>query len=147
MSRHAVGARATGVGTDLLPLGSLYSPSGNGGVIREVGVWNTSAVGVAVALRRLTTAATQGAGLAELDLWNEGPPATMTGFQTHTSTGPTITAGFLRRAVLAAAIGSGIIWTFGGNGLVVPAGVAEGVGLTIPDGTGQILDWYIEWEE
>ena len=146
MSRHAVGARAAAIGSNLLPIGSLYSPSGNGGVIRELGVWNTSAVAVAVALQRLTTTGTQGAGLDELDMWNETPPASLTGFQTHTA-GPTITAGFLRRAVLSGAIGSGIIWTFGGAGLVVPAGVAEGVGILIPDGAGQILDFYIEWEE
>jgi hypothetical protein len=35
-------------------------------------------------------------------------------------TGPTVPANFLRHAVLAGSIGSGIIWTFGPAGLVIP---------------------------
>lgn len=146
MSRHAVGARATAIGSSTIPFGSLYCPSGNGGVIREIGIWNTVATEVVVAVQRLTTTGTQGAGLDELDMWNELRAATLTGFNSHTA-GPTITAGFFRRASLGAQIGAGVIWTFGGSGLVIPAGTANGIGLTTPNGTGQITDYYIEWEE
>ncbi len=146
MSRHSGGARSSLVASGTIPLGSIYSPSGNGGVIREIGVTNTTAVAVAVALQRLTSTGTQGAGLIELEMNEEGLAPTMTMFQAHT-VGPTITAGFIRRFILGAAIGSGVIWTFGGDGLVVPPGVANGLGITTPDGTGQICDWYAEWEE
>lgn len=146
MGRHTVGARAAGAGSNLLPIGSLYAPANNGGAIREIGIFNTTAVAVAIAIQRLTTAGTQGAGLDELDTDNDTPGATLTGFNTHTA-GPTITAGFLRRAVLGAQIGAGVIFTFGGRGLVIPPGVANGIGITIPNGTGQICDYYFEWEE
>lgn len=129
-----------------IPLGSIYSPSGNGGILRELGVFNTTAVAVAIALQRLTTTGTQGAGLIELANGIEGQAPTMTLFQAHTGA-PTITAGFFRRTVLGAVIGAGVIWTFGGEGLVIPAGVANGIGVTTPDGTGQVCDWYAEWEE
>lgn len=35
-------------------------------------------------------------------------------------TGPTVPANFMRRISLPATIGSGIIWTFSGDGLIVP---------------------------
>ena len=146
MRRHSVGARSTLAASDTIPLGSLYAPSGSGGIIREVGVFNTTAVALAIALQRLTTTGTQGAGLDELENAEDGVATAMTAFQAHT-VGPTITAGFFRRAVLGAAIGSGVIWTFGGAGLVIAPGTGNGIGITTPDGTGQVCDWYMEWDE
>ena len=78
------------------------------------------------------------AGLAQTAL-------AITGFAGHTGDG---TVGdTLRQASLAAAIGSGVIWTFGDSGIVVPPGTANGIGIICPTGTGQILDYYFDWDE
>jgi hypothetical protein len=68
-----------------------------------------------------------------------------TAFAGHTATA---TVGdVIRQATLGAAIGSGIIFTFPDPGLVIGNATTEGVGVIIPTGTGQICDWYVEWEE
>jgi hypothetical protein len=55
---------------------------------------------------------------------------------------PTFSTGNLRVASLGAAVGSGIIWTFGGgggsNGLVIPNTTGDGIVLSVLAGTGQI---------
>lgn len=140
--RVAAGARASSAGTSTVPAGSLYAPSGRGIYLLECGVFNTTTTATSVALRRFTTTGTQGTGLDEVYVDMAGTPAG-TAFNTH-SAGPTITAGFLRRAVLGAANGAGVIWT---GRFWIPAGTANGVGFTVPDGTGQVWDFYFEWEE
>jgi len=145
VARFSVAARAAGAGSTLLPSGSLYSPAGSGGRLREVGVFNTTATAVAIKLARLTTAGTQGATLTEVEHDEVGPPPLMTAFNTHTA-GPTI-AGDLYQASLGAAIGAGVIWTFGDSGIVIPVAVTNGVGIVTATGTGQILDFYFVWDE
>ena len=124
---------------------SLYSPAGSRLILKEVHVYNTTATAVAVALRALTTAGTQGTGLVEVEHELEGPPPLGTGFQGHT-VDPTITAGEYARAQLAAAIGGGVVWIFN-KGIIIPAGVANGVGVVTATGTGQICDITFIWEE
>jgi hypothetical protein len=112
----------------------------------EIGAFNTTATAVAIKLVRLTTAGTPGAGLVEAEHSQAGATASCTALDTYTSTGPTlIDLGY--RASLGAAIGSGVIWTFGGSGLVLPVATTEGVGIVVATGTGQILDWYVVWDE
>jgi len=139
------GGRASSAGSSTLPGGSLYAIAARPLYVVEVGVFNTTTVATNVALRRLTTAGTQGAALDEL---SEDPEITPVGtlFNTH-SAGPTITAGQYAIGDLGAAIGAGVIWTFGGKGLRIPAGTGNGMGLTVPNGTGQIWDFYFVWEE
>jgi hypothetical protein len=63
---------------------------------------------------------------------------------------PTTISTAMRQASLGAAIGSGVIWTFGGGktaGLVVPAVVTSAIGIIIPTGTGQICDISFTWDE
>jgi hypothetical protein len=51
---------------------------------------------------------------------------------------------------LGAAIGSGVIWTFGGGvtgGLVIPNTTGDGIGLIVATGTGQICDVSFTWDE
>ena len=145
MARMAAGLRAALVASNTIPAGSLYAPAGNRLILRQVTVFNTTATGVVVALQALTTAGTQGAGIVEIEYDNEGPTPTGTVFNSHTGA-PTITTGEYERATLAAAIGAGIVWTFD-DGIYVPAGVANGVGVTTPTGTGQILDISFTWDE
>lgn len=147
MSEFSAGFRAAGAGTTLLPSGSLYAPAGNRLHLMQVIVSNTTASAVAVAIRALTTAATQGSGITEIEHDNEGPTPTGTVFNTHTSTGPTITAGEYDRAQLAAAIGATFVFRFGKRGLFIPAGTANGIAVVTATGAGQVLDIGFTWEE
>ena len=147
MPRHSGGTRSTGAGSTTLPVGSLYAAAAAGAAIREIGAFNTTATAVAIKLVRMTTTGTQGTGLTE-GAWDQnkvGPQCTL--FDTHTSTGPTLGDDLGFRTVLGAAVGSGIIWTFGDTGLVIPEGTGNGVGIIVATGTGQILDWYFAWDE
>jgi hypothetical protein len=147
MGRYAAGARAAGVGSATLPIGSLYGTAATNGRVREIGVFNTTATGgFTVGLCRLSSAGTQGAGLTETALDATAAAASCTAFNTHT-VAPTLTdAGF--RKTMGAAIGDGIIWTFPNEpGFGLAVGTANGIGIYIPTGTGQILDWYVCWDE
>ena len=143
MARFSISGRATIAGTSALPLVSLYATASVRPVVVEVGIWNTTATAVTVSLNRLTSAGTAGAGLTEVAEDSPDHTAIATGFAGHT-VGPTI-GGELRRATLGGAIGSGVIWTF--SGIEIPAGTANGLGLIVPTGTGQVLDYSIVWVE
>lgn len=144
MARHAVAGRGTVVGTTVRAIASVFATASVGFTLREVGVFNTTAVAVAVALVRFTNATGVGAGLTEVD-FDPGKLVIATGFAGHTADGAVGSP--YRQASLGAAIGSGVIWTFGDSGIIVPVGTANGIGIIIPTGTGQILDYYYEWDE
>jgi hypothetical protein len=124
---------------------SLYATAAVTPRIREVGVTNTTSTALAVALARFTTATNVGAGLAETAEDDPVQVAVATVFAGHTGDGGV--GGVVRQASIGAAVGAGVIWTFGGNGLEIPAGTANGVGIITPTGTGQICDCYIVWDE
>jgi hypothetical protein len=72
-------------------------------------------------------------------------PPLATVFAGHTGDG---TVGqILRQGTLGAAAGAGVIWTFGNGGIVVPSGTANGIGIIVPTGTGQICDIEYTWDE
>lgn len=147
MARYSVGTRATGIGSTSLPMGAVCGVANQGGYVVEFGVFNTTTTAVAIKLVRLTTAGTPGSALTEAKHdYNESPAPNLAAFDVYTSTGPTlIDLGY--RAPLGAAIGSGIVWTFGDKGLHIPAGTANGIGVVLATGTGQIVDWYAVWDE
>jgi hypothetical protein len=144
MSRYSVGTR-TGAGSTTLPIISLYAAASVGGVVREIGLSNTTATAVALKLIRLTATGTQGAGLTEAKYDNDSVGPSCTGFTTHTVTAANTDLGY--RAQLGAFIGSGVIWTFGDKGLIIPPGTANGIGVMVSTGTGQVIDAYIVWDE
>lgn len=145
MARYMVGTR-TAAGSTTLPIISLYATAAVSFNIVEIGVSNTTATAVALKLCKLTTAATQGAGLTETALGSSAPNAVCTAFTTHSSTGPAV-VDMGGNVTLGAAIGSGWIWTFGDRGISVPLGTANGAGIIVATGTGQICDAYIVWDE
>jgi hypothetical protein len=65
---------------------------------------------------------------------------------TYSSTAPT-TSDLGYRTVLGAAIGSGVVWTFPGDGLSVPAVASNGIGILVENGTGQAVQTYFVWKE
>lgn len=148
MSRYVAAWRTNGAGSSTLPIASLYATASVRPMIAEVGVFNSTATAVNVGLVRLTTTGTQGSTITAAYEDDDTQSALATAKDTHT-VGPTIT-NKLRVAPLGAAIGSGVIWTFGQgrrNGLVIPAATTAGIGIYIPSGTGQVCDVYIAWDE
>lgn len=127
-------------------MASLYATAACRPRIMEVGIFNTTTTAVAIALRRITTAGTQGAGQTESYVNDESATILGTVFDVHSSTGPTL-GGIVRQATLAGVAGSGVIWTFGDTGLVIPQGTGNGVGVICATGTSQICDVYFEWIE
>lgn len=144
MARFSISGRTTIVGTATLPNVSLYATAAVRPRIIEVGLFNTGAAAVEVALNRLTTAGTQGAGLTEDSDSMPEQAAVATGFAGHT-VAPTLGTE-KKRAVIGA--GGGVIWTWTDQDpLVVPDGTANGVGVLVPTGTGQTLAYSISWLE
>lgn len=148
MSVYSVSGRSTAAATAVLPALSLYATAAVRPRIREVGIFNTTTTGFVASLQRLAATGTQGAGLSEVAVDMPEQAAIATAFAAHTA-GTPITGGIeIRRADIGAAFGSGVVWTFsGGSGLVIPDGTANGVGVVCPTGTGQVFDYYLEWEE
>jgi hypothetical protein len=142
MARTAVSYRTTGVGSATLATTSIYS-LGTGDVwLVEVGVTNTAAVAFQLSLIRLTTAGTQGASAGTVT-YEEGSAnltAKWAAVQAH-SVAPTL-GPEVRRASIGASIGSVVIFTFGGRGLLIPSGTANGLGLIAITGAAQLADVY-----
>lgn len=145
MPRYSFGMRGTVVGTNLRAMMSLYGIAGVGGRLREVGVFNTTTTALAIALARMTNATGVGAGQTEGEYDENAPAPSCTIFAGHTADGGV--GQILKQASLGAAIGSGVIWTFGDSGIVLQPGTGNGLGIIVPTGTGQICDLYFVWDE
>jgi hypothetical protein len=145
MPRYTVGALSAGAGSTTLPLFSVYAAAAIAGTLRECGVFNTTATGVAVKLARLSTTGTQGATVTAAKYNPDSAAAAMGGFNTHTVAPTATDLGY--RAQLGAAVGSGVIWTFGDLGIRLTAAVTNGVGVLIENGTGQVCQVYFVWDE
>lgn len=147
MPRYSASGRSSAISTSVRGP-SLYTiASACRPVIREIGVFNTTSTAVLVAINRLTARGTPGAAITAAKHVSDGPAADATPYQTHTADA---TAGDeIARSQLGAAVGSGMVWTFGADGLIIPAGAnTAGVGILCPSGsTGQLLDFYIIWDE
>jgi hypothetical protein len=144
--RASVANRSTVAGTSLRAVASIFGTATKGFRLREVGVFNTTATACAVSLVRFTNATGVGAGITDIQWDKEHDPLPLaTPFAGHTADGA-VSAAF-RQASLGAAVGSGVIWTFGDTGICVNIGTANGIGIITPTGTGQILDFYYDWEE
>ena len=110
----------------------------------ECGVFNTTTTAFAVALVRATAAGTSAGTVTEVSS-DEGITPVGVVALSH-SADPTV-GGPFTQASIGAAIGAGVIWTFGGSGLHAPAGTANGFVLTCPTGTAQFFDFYFVWDE
>jgi hypothetical protein len=146
MARYSVAERSTNAGSTTLPLFSLYASASVALKVREIGIVNSTATAAAYCLRRFSATGTQGTALTECEYDEAAPAPTGTAFNSHSVT-PTITAGYLRTCTLGAATGAAMIWTFGDTGLVIPAGTGNGIGVLVYTGTGQIVDFWIDWDE
>jgi hypothetical protein len=145
MARYSVAGRSTVAGTAVRAIASLFGIAAQNGKVREIGVFNTTSTAVAVAVCRFTNATGVGSALTKIQYDEQGPAPGCVAWAGHTGDGAV--GGNIRYASLGAAIGSGVIWTFGDTGLLMKIGTANGIGIICPTGTGQILDYYIDWDE
>jgi hypothetical protein len=147
MSRFSMGGIASAAATATLPAVTLAAAAGSGCRLREIGIFNTTATAFYAALRKFSTAGTRGSAVSSIPEDPGSAAAACTGADANTSTAPTLTAGTFRIATLPAAIGGGVIWTFGDNGLILPAGTGNMLGILCPSGTGQVFTYYFAWDE
>jgi hypothetical protein len=135
----------TTAGSTTLPLAALVGSTSGRVMITEIGVYNTTATAVDVALCRLSTAGTPGSSATTMVETEGSPAATAILKGTYSSTAPTsVVAG--KRAQLGAAVGSGVIWTFP-DGLEIPATANAAVGVIVGTGTGQACVVSVSWRE
>lgn len=143
--RYTFGMRGTVVGTSARAMMSLFAIANIGARLREVGVFNTTTTALAIALARFTNATGVGAGQTEGEYDENAAAPSATIFAGHTADGGV--GQILRQATLGAAPGAGVIWTFGDSGIIIQPGTANGLGILVPTGTGQLCDLYFDWDE
>jgi hypothetical protein len=123
----------------------VYSAAAKGIRVREVGVFNTTTTAVAVSLGVATSLGTVAGSVTEYcEDEDEYTPA---GIVSLSHSADATIAGTVRQASLGAAIGAGVIWTFGDNGLQRREGTGNGVVILCPTGTAQFVDFYFVWDE
>lgn len=146
MAKFTAAWRTAGAGSSTLPVASIYAGSSTRALLREVHMFNTTTTALQMALRRVSSAGTQGAAtITEMEFDDDGPSPDCSCFDTHTG-GPTITTGNLWMGDIGAAIGAGVILTFDDEPFRIPTGTGNGIAL-VPPGTGQVLDVTFIWEE
>ncbi len=145
MARYISAVTSTGAGSVTLPIVSVYAIAAVGFELREVACFNTTVTASRNRLQRLTTTGTVGAALTEAKYDDDSAPASCTGVNTHT-VAPTLGDG-LHMLPMGAAIGSGTILTFYDKGIECPVGTANGLGIIVLSGTGQIADVNLIWDE
>lgn len=144
MARCSVATRTSAVPTGVRGP-SVYATTGVKPAIREVHVFNTTTTACAVAVVRASATGTQGAALTEVCHDDDTHTIVATGFNTHTADA-TVGASIVQ-ASLGAAVGAGVIWTFGDRGLILDNATTAGIVIICPTGTGQHLDFAIIWDE
>jgi hypothetical protein len=150
VARFSAAFRSAGAGSSTLPLGSIWATAAVRPRVVEVGVFNTTVTAVTVSLNRFSAGfGTKGAAITPVFENDNSQAAVTTCANTHTVTPTTIGAVPLRQAALGAAVGNGVIWTFGGGrteGLIIPNTTTDGMGIIVV-GTGQICDIWFVWDE
>jgi hypothetical protein len=148
MARFSCGFTPATAGSTTLPMASLIATTLVRPRLVEVGVFNTTTTGFTVNLQRFTTAGTAGAAQTASFEDDNSQTNVATVHTVYSSTAPT-GAGVLRTAVLGAAVGAGVIWTFGGGktpGLIIPNTTTDFIGI-IGGTTPQVCAVYFVWDE
>lgn len=135
---------ASGAGTTVRPIFGLLSTASVTPLLREVSLWNTTAV--ACTYRLVTvTGGTPGASVAEHKYRTDAPTASCVADGLWTADA-TVDEDTGYRFVLGAAIGSAAILTMGDVGLEGILGATKALGL-VPVGTGQVCEVTFVWDE
>jgi hypothetical protein len=137
--------RGTVAGTNVRAQMSLFAPSSSNGKLRQASAFNTTSTALANAIARFTNATGVGSGQTEGEYDEDAPPPLCTVFAGHTADGAV--GQVFDNSSLGAAIGAGVFWTYGESGLVIQPGTANGIGIIVPTGTGQVCDVGMHWDE
>jgi hypothetical protein len=134
MAQYSGGA-LTGAGSTTLPMFALYAGATGAPILKGVRIWNTTSTAFAVELVRLTTAGTW-TSVTEAAFRDRAAANIAQLFHTASGTAPTVGTrlGIFYR--LGAADGTGVIDSFN-EGIVIPTGVANGIGLIPVGAAGQ----------
>ena len=144
MANRYSASLTAGVGTALLPSSSLYAGANKEVRLFELHMFNDSAVECRYDVVRLDTAGTKPAAITD-NPYEPGAVSDAGVSNTHT-VGPTLDE-IIEELIFGAAFGAGFILTFGDKGLLIPAGVANGIGVALNTGTGQAIKTTYVWEE
>lgn len=144
MPRYSAGMTAAGAGSSVRPIFGVLSTASVAPHLREIGITNTTAVACAYRLVYVT-GGTPGATVTAYDHDGYNRTPTCLAKQLWTADA-TVTADTGYHGQLGAAVGSGLIWTFGSQGLGNPLGSTIALGL-VPIGTGQVCEVYFVWDE
>jgi hypothetical protein len=140
---------AAGRGVTNLPTAargpSVYCSADGGIRIREIGVFNTTTTAFCVGVGIATALGTVAGALTEY--CEDDPGHTVLGIGNTSHSADATIAAVVRQASVGAAIGAGVVFTFGDNGIYRPEGTGNGVVLTCPTGTAQFFDFYFCWDE
>jgi len=144
MARYSSGMTAAGAGTSVRPIFAVVGSAALTIQLREISLWNTTAVACTYRLVAFTGGT---AGTAQtMRKWRRnslGSNAIASGLWVADAT---IVEDCGERMVLGAAIGSAAILTFGGDGIESTIGTGSGLGL-VPVGTGQVCEVKFTWDE
>lgn len=143
MARYGFGLTTTSVPTTTRPPFGLYNTAAVVAQLREAGVSNTSSTACAFNVSLLTATGTTTAQTEQKH--RDLTPAPTCQVVTW-SADPTVGSSLGYRQQLGAAVGAGVIWTFGGDGLQAPVGVANGLAVAA-NSTSQNVECYIVWDE
>lgn len=152
MPRFSVASIGAGAGSATLPSFSLYASASKGFFLRDLYVANTTATAARYKLVRLTTRGTPGAGLTEAEAKVADADPTAEAFAAH-SVAPTLGTDLAALpvpagvAALAPRLQLSDPWEGGERGIYVPPGTANGIGVIVASGTGQVLDVTAIWDE
>jgi len=138
-------------GSATLPIAGLRSgAAANRLIIREIKLFTEVANSAIIRIVRISTAGTGSA--VTTNLMNPGNAAAVgTAVHTYSSTAPTITAGDVDRAMVGAAIGSGFVYTYYGEGKGLwidgAASNANGIAVIEQADTANTYTGTFIWEE
>lgn len=110
--------------------------------VREVGIFLNAATASSFTLGKAANTPAGGSVALGVPVNQVTNPAG--GITTTWSTAPTAPTAIVRRILLPAAIGNGIIWTFQGDGLLIPA---SGNLVLWNLAASSIASCYVVWEE
>lgn len=144
MARYSSGMTAAGAGTTVRPIFAILATAAVTPILREVALWNTTAVACTYRLVAFT-GGTAGTGQVERKYRRNSLAATTTAFGLWTADA-TVVEDTGHRFVLGAAIGSAAILSFGDTGIEPDLGATSGLGL-VAVGTGQVCEVCFVWDE
>lgn len=143
MARYGAGLLSAAP-TSTRPAIGLYNTAAVVAQLREAAATNTTSTATAIHLALLTAAGTQ-TGQTETkhnDLTGAAVATAVTW-----SADPTVGATLGYRHQLGAAVGAGVAFTFGADGIRAASGTANGISIALENGTGQAMQVYLVWDE